>query len=132
MSETVKAPLRHRVGGLEEFPLGAFRVTEINGREIAVIRTSKGFYAIRNGCPHMGAPLCFGRVGGTMLPSDPDERVYGLQDEVVRCPWHSWEFHLGTGRAIGGISNKRVVTYPIEVDDDGVFVIVGGRRERAV
>jgi len=127
-----KQPRRHHVGAAADYELGRFRLHELDGREIAVVRTSRGFFAIRNGCPHMGAPLCFGRVGGTMLPSDPDELVYGLDDEVVRCPWHAWEFHLGTGEAVGGITSKRVIAYPVEVDDEGVFVLVGGTRTRSV
>ncbi|MDO8208896.1 Rieske 2Fe-2S domain-containing protein [Conexibacter sp. CPCC 206217] len=125
-----RQPRRHRLGAVADFPLGEFRLHEVEGREVAVIRTARGFFAIRNGCPHMGAPLCFGKVGGTMLPSDPDELVYGLEDEVVRCPWHAWEFHLATGRAVGGITSKRVIAYPVETGEDGVFLVVGGTRVR--
>jgi len=131
MAATERQGTRHRVGGPDDFPPGRFQVREIGGREIAIIRTAKGLFAIRNACPHMSAPLCHGRVGGTMLPSGPREYVYGLEDEVVRCPWHSWEFLLSSGRAVGGITNKRLVTYPVETTDADVYVVVGAGRAPA-
>lgn len=106
---------------LDELPPGARRVVEVDGRAIGVVNTGKGLYAFRDVCPHQGASLCAGTVGGTMLPADPHEYVYGLEAQVIRCPWHGWEFDLETGRALFDPA-KRVKTFPVSVED-GVVVV---------
>jgi nitrite reductase/ring-hydroxylating ferredoxin subunit len=112
-------------GALDDFELDRFRLIDAGGREIGVVRTVAGFFALRNSCPHQRAPICAGEVGGTMIPSAPEEREYGLDGEVVRCPWHGWEFHMTDGNALFGTSRKRVVIYPVEVDNGSVYVMVG-------
>jgi nitrite reductase/ring-hydroxylating ferredoxin subunit len=124
MTAVVKAPARHRVGAIGEFALNAFRILEINGRPVGVVRTEQGFYAVRNRCPHQGADICAGRVAGTMLPSDPQEYRYSEDQLVVVCPWHRWEFALDSGRSVGDVTRKRLVTYPVEVVGDDVFVLM--------
>jgi nitrite reductase/ring-hydroxylating ferredoxin subunit len=66
---------------------------------VGVINVDGTFYAVRNVCPHQGAPLCLGRLGGTMLPSAPGEFEYGLVGRVLRCPWHGWEYDIATGQS---------------------------------
>jgi nitrite reductase (NADH) small subunit len=126
MPKTTSPGTRHRIGAREDFPQGEFRLVELGGRTIAVVCTSKGLFAVRDKCPHMGAPLSHGKVGGAFLPCGRDALEYGLEDQVVRCPWHNWEFDLGTGEAIGGITGKRLVTYAIDSTPDGVFITVRG------
>jgi nitrite reductase (NADH) small subunit len=55
-----------------------------------------------------------------MSPSRPDEYVFEANRRILRCPWHGWEFDIATGAAAYGISNKRLVTYLVEVTDDDV------------
>lgn len=123
MSAT-RAPARHRVGELEDFPLDAFRVFEIAGRPVGVVRTRQGLFAVRNRCPHQGAAICAGRVSGTMVASAPFDYEYSEQTPVIACPWHRWEFELDSGRSYGRVTNKRLVTYPVEVEDDQVYVVM--------
>jgi len=117
----------HEVGREDEFPLNSFRIFEIRGRSIGVAHTTSGWYAIRNSCPHQKAPLCQGTIGGTMLPSGPDEKRYGLDGRVVRCPWHGWEYDLETGRSLfvgGGLA----ATYPVQLEGGTVSVMLPARR----
>lgn len=109
------------VGSVEDFVLDEIRLVELEGREIGVVRTAAGFFAIGNRCPHQGGPLCLGRVTGTMLPSRPNEYVYGEEGLVVRCPWHGYEFHLRTGESVGGAVRGRAAVYPVEVRDGVVY-----------
>jgi nitrite reductase (NADH) small subunit len=120
--------LRHYVGEVGDFEPGRFRIYDVDGNEIGVVRTGDGFYAVRNACPHQTAPICLGKVGGTWLPSRPGEYVYGLDGRVLRCPWHSWEFDLTDGSAVGGITTKKLTTYPVELDGDSVYVLAGRVR----
>ena len=106
----------------DELPPGSRRIVEIGGRSIGVFNVDGTLYAIRNSCPHRGAPLCLGTLGGTMLPSDPHTYVYGLQDRLLRCPWHGWEIDLSTGRPFFDPERARVATYPVTVREDRVVV----------
>jgi nitrite reductase (NADH) small subunit len=120
----------HAVGRVEEFVTGQFRIVEIGSRSIGVVRTIAGWYAIRNRCPHQGAPLCRGRTGGTMLPAGVDEYRFGLNGRVVKCPWHGWEFSLETGRSLFDVSPARTAVYPVEVVGDEVRVLLRSRESR--
>jgi nitrite reductase (NADH) small subunit len=112
----------HVVCELAELPPGDRRIIEIDGRSIGVFNVSGTLYAIRNLCPHKGAPLCRGTIGGTMLPSDPQTYVYGLEDRLLRCPWHGWEFDLETGRPPLTSAEVRVRTYRVGVENDHVVI----------
>src|ERR1044072_2922475 len=87
------------VGHRSDFALNEFKLVVIDDDEVGVVRTRKGFYAIRNHCPHAGAQICRGTITGTNLPSEPGHLRYGAHNSLVRCPWHGWEFHLDTGHA---------------------------------
>lgn len=105
----------------EELPPGSRRVVNVEGRDIAVFNVNGNLFALRDTCPHQGAPLSAGVVGGTMLPSAPHEYVYGMDGQVIRCPWHKFEFDLETGRSIHD-PNMRVATYRV-ADEDGSVVL---------
>ena len=120
---------RHHVGAVTDFPLNRFLIFEIGGRPVGVVRTNRGFFAVRNRCPHQAADICAGRVAGTMVPSKPFEYDYSEETLVVICPWHRWEFELDTGASFGRVTNKRLVTYPVEIDSDQVYVTMKGGRQ---
>jgi nitrite reductase/ring-hydroxylating ferredoxin subunit len=116
-----KAPIEHYVGRLEDLPTRAIHRVEIEGRQVGIIRTAVGVHAIGNRCPHQGGPMCFGHVTGTMLPSDPDEYVYGEDGLVVHCPWHAYEFRVDTGESVGSVVKGRVPVFTTVVRDGDVF-----------
>jgi nitrite reductase/ring-hydroxylating ferredoxin subunit len=105
------------VVALDELTIDQIRVFEVDGREIGIVRTNAGVFALGNRCPHQGAPICAGRVTGTMLASDPDHYIYGEDELVVRCPWHGFEFSLRTGLSYGNVTKGRVPVYPVEIRD---------------
>ena len=110
------APHAHRVALVDEIPPGERRIVLVEGRSIGVFNVRGTFYAIRNLCPHQQAPLCEGRLLGTTLPSRPGEYVYGREGEILRCPWHGWEFDVTTGRSLYDPGRCRVRAYPVTVD----------------
>ncbi len=116
------------VGALDELPLDEFRVFEIDGREVGVLRTARGVFAVWNRCPHQGAAICAGRVGGTMGPSGPG--TYRFDDDrlVLACPWHRWEFDVETGKSVEDATPKRLLTFPVTVHEGQVFVKTPRRR----
>lgn len=93
----------------------------VHGRRIGVVSAGEDFFAFRDRCPHKGASLCEGRIGGTFVPSAPHEYVFGMDGQVIRCPWHGWEFDLRSGRSLLE-PHRGVKVYPVTVEDDIVFL----------
>jgi nitrite reductase (NADH) small subunit len=129
MTATATA-VRHHVGAAAEFEQDRFRIFEISGRPIGVVRTARGFFAVRNRCPHQGAEICRGRVSGTMLASSPGEYSYSDEEAVLACPWHRWEFSLEDGSSVGSVTKKRLVVYEVEVEEGEVYVKLRGGVKR--
>jgi 3-phenylpropionate/trans-cinnamate dioxygenase ferredoxin subunit len=40
---------------------------------------------------------------------------YEREGEIVRCPWHGWEFDIKTGRSIFNPHKVRTASYPVVV-----------------
>jgi nitrite reductase/ring-hydroxylating ferredoxin subunit len=110
------------IGKRDDFELGGCKVVEVEGRSIAVWNHEGRLYALRNSCPHMGAPLNYSPLTGTMLPSGVKEYCYGMDGLVVRCAWHGYEFSVETGEPLFGTSTQRVVPYPVSVEGDEVYL----------
>ncbi|MFC4808201.1 Rieske (2Fe-2S) protein [Paenibacillus sp. GCM10023250] len=111
---------KHVVGAVAEFPAGTRRMMEVEGRAIGVFNVNGTYYALKNSCPHQGAPLCAGTVTGMTLPSAPGEYIYGRDGEIVRCPWHGWEFDITTGKSIFDPLKCLVKTYDVTVEAEAV------------
>ena len=109
----------HVVCRLAELPPGERRIVEIEGRSIGVFNVDGSLYALRNACPHQGAPLCLGLLTGLMAPSDPGVYEWSRQGEIVRCPWHGWEFDLTTGQSVFNPHRTRVRRYEVTVEPGG-------------
>jgi nitrite reductase/ring-hydroxylating ferredoxin subunit len=107
---------RYVVGRLTDLPPGTRRIVDAGGRSIGVFNVGGRLYALRNRCPHQGAPLCLGRIKGTTLPGRPYEYAYGREDEIIQCPWHGWEFEIATGRTYFNPRRLRAKTYQVTVD----------------
>jgi 3-phenylpropionate/trans-cinnamate dioxygenase ferredoxin subunit len=101
---------------------GSRATVDADGRSIVVFNVDGRLYALRNTCPHQGAELACGTLGGTMIPSRPYEYVFGLEDRVLRCPWHGWEFDITDGQSLFAPGRVRVKTYAVRLDDDKVVV----------
>lgn len=108
---------RHVVGRVSELPPGERKVLEAGGRSIGVFNVHGQYYALRNSCPHQAAPLCLGSITGMALPCKPGEYVWGREGEILRCPWHGWEFDITTGKSVYNPHRTRVKTYDVTVED---------------
>lgn len=110
---------RHVIGRAGELPPGSRRIVEAEGRSIGVFNVHGSYYALRNSCPHQAAPLCLGAVKGMTMPCKPGEYIWAREGEIVRCPWHGWEFDITTGRSIFNPHKMRVKTYEVTVEQAG-------------
>lgn len=112
------------VGKVSDFPVGQFKILDIEGREIGITQLKNGeFRAVRNVCPHKGAPVCKGTICGTSLPSAVGELIYGREGEILACPWHGYEFDLITGEElIHAEYSIKLLMYPAKVENSNVVV----------
>ena len=109
---------RYIVGKVSELPPGERKIVEVQGRSIGVFNVHGTYYALRNSCPHQGAPLCRGAITGMPVPSKPGEYVWAREGEILRCPWHGWEFDVTSGRSVCNPHRTRVKTYEVTVEED--------------
>lgn len=112
----------HVVAPIEDLPPGARRVVEVNGRAIVVFNVDGEFFALLNRCPHQGADLCNGLLTVAVTSSEPGTYDFDAARQVVRCPWHSWEFDIRTGKSWCEPNRVKVRTFPTEVQSGGGLV----------
>lgn len=133
------------VGTVDEIPPGSRKIVQVAGRSVGVFNVGGEFFALLNRCPHQGGPLCLGNTHGFLRPGAVGEYDYSRAGEVVRCPWHGWEYDLRTGQswfdpvsvvvrrydvsvAPGAALQKGpyvAETYPVSVDAEYVLVEIG-------
>lgn len=63
------------------------------------------FSALDNKCPHQGGPLGEGSI----------------ENGLLRCPWHGWDFNPCTGMPPGGFDDG-VATFPTKEENDAIYV----------
>jgi nitrite reductase (NADH) small subunit/3-phenylpropionate/trans-cinnamate dioxygenase ferredoxin subunit len=95
------------VGKIGDIPPGTAIAVQAGRRTIAVFRIGDDFFAVNNTCPHKGASLCEGEVV--------------LEEKIVRCPWHHWNWQLEDGK-LQSDRRQGLRTYPVAVDGDEVIV----------
>jgi 3-phenylpropionate/trans-cinnamate dioxygenase ferredoxin subunit len=120
------------IGHVDEFPPGSCRMVTVGKHEVGIYNVDGEFYAVRNFCPHMGAPVCKGSVGGVMMPSAVGEYTWGMEGYVLHCPWHQWTFDIRTGRALFGIDRSRLVSHTVTREGDELFLDERIRKASAV
>lgn len=108
---------KHAVCAVDELPPGERRIVELEGRSIGVFNVNGAFHAVRNRCPHKGAPLCLGLAKGLVVGEQPYEYEIEREGEILRCPWHGWEFDLATGKSVFNPHKMRVKSYAVNVED---------------
>lgn len=109
---------RHVVARVADIPPGERLIVEISGRSIGVFNVDGRFYAVKNSCPHQGGHLCLGRTVGLATAARPGAIAYTREGEILRCPWHGWEFDLATGRSVFDPNRTRVKSYPVEIEPE--------------
>ena len=96
----------HRVAGVKEIPEGRGLRVRVGQQEIGLFRVDGEIYALDNACPHAGFPLSEGVV----------------QEGIVTCPLHQWQFDVRTGCPPGHDSGWPIERFPVSVVKDEVWV----------
>jgi nitrite reductase/ring-hydroxylating ferredoxin subunit len=112
------------VGKVEDIPPGQRRIVDVGGRGgIGVFNVGGAFFALRNLCPHRGGPLGLGHVRPYVVPGEVGDYAYEREGEILKCPWHLYEFDLTTGVCLFQPS-LRAQTYPVVVEAGEIVVEV--------
>ena len=90
---------KHVVAAASDIPLGGRKLAQVNGRAVVVFNLGGEFFALNNRCPHRGGSLCDGVAVGLAQSREPGDYQYSRKGEIIRCPWHSWEFDIRTGQS---------------------------------
>jgi len=106
---------KHVVAQVSDVPPGERKIVEVAGRSIGIFNVAGEFFALRNSCPHQGGPLCIGRLSGFLQSPLPGEYAYSRPGEVLRCPWHGWEFDVRTGQSWFDPARTRVRSYRVGI-----------------
>jgi nitrite reductase/ring-hydroxylating ferredoxin subunit len=122
---------RYVVGSVDDIPPGAHKIMEVEGREIGVFNVNGEYFAVLNRCPHQGGPLCSGRQTGFLVAPTPGDYQLTRPGEVIRCPWHGWEFDLRTGQSWCEPARVRVRRYDVSVQPGEALVLQAGPAAEA-
>lgn len=93
------------VGREEEIPEGSRRIVQAGSLSIGIFHYQGSWYALRNSCQHRSGPVATG----------------DLQDGVLTCPWHGYQYKITTGELLTDPSAK-LEMYPVEVRQGDVFL----------
>ena len=104
--------------------MGGRKLVTIGSASVGILNVGGRLFAVRNICPHRGAPVCLGDVRGTMVASAPQEYRYDETRPVLRCPWHGYEFDLDDGTALYDPEDLRIITYPVAAEDGEIVIYV--------
>lgn len=107
-------------------------VIDVDGTGIGVYFVGEEVRAYLNICPHMGGPVCQGKIMPRTLELVADNgKSLGLgfskEQLHIVCPWHGFEFDMLTGRHPID-KNVGLTPIPVAVKDGDVVVTVGSIR----
>lgn len=106
---------QHVVCRVEELQPGQRRIVQAGALSIGVFNICGHYWALLNRCPHKGAPLCLGEQTSYAVSDSPYSVQETRDGEIIRCPWHGWEFDLTSGRSVFNPHRVRVRTYEVRV-----------------
>jgi nitrite reductase/ring-hydroxylating ferredoxin subunit len=135
---------KHVVAPVSDLPPGSRKLVTVKGRPIVIFNVKGEYFGLLNRCPHQGGSLCDGRLTGLLEAKEPGRYRYSRQGEILRCPWHGWEFDVRTGQSycepdrvkarrydVSVAAGSEVVegpyvaeTFPVTVEDHYVVVSV--------
>ena len=115
---------RHVVARAADLADGERLIVEVGGRSIGIFNLGGEFFGLLNRCPHAGAEMCRGQIGGAVSASVPGRYEYDGDRKLIMCPWHGWEFDIRTGQSYFDPRNTRLRSFGIDIES-GAAVVEG-------
>jgi nitrite reductase (NADH) small subunit len=122
------------LGSVATFSDPGRKVVDIEGVEIGVFYVKGQFSAYGNVCPHLGGPVCQGKILPRVVEDIAADRkslgfAFSKTQTNIVCPWHGYEFDIRTGRHQGN-PRLRLRSLDVRVAGGEVFVMVPDRSRR--
>jgi nitrite reductase/ring-hydroxylating ferredoxin subunit len=112
-----RAPMsRHVVATVDELPPGSRKLVTVRGRPVAIFNIAGEFFGVFNLCPHQGGSLCEGVLMGLAVSDEPGTYTLLRKGEMLRCPWHGWEFDVRTGQSWCDPDKIRTRSYAVSAE----------------
>jgi len=113
--------VKYVIGKADEISPGNRKIVRVEGRSIGVFNVDGQYFAIRNRCPHQGAPLCEGKLWGALSSDVPGSFQYSSTKDIIACIQHGWEFSVRTGQSWCDPKRLRVRSYEVAVENPGAI-----------
>lgn len=107
----------------DEIGPGELKPAQLGSIRVVVIRASDGrLSALAAKCLHQGGPLDKGRVyKHTVSTTEVGDYVTDPEREVLKCPWHGYEYDIRNGRTVFD-ETRCLQTFHVSEDDGQVTV----------
>ncbi len=92
---------------LDQIMPGKSIEVDIDGELIGLFNVNGTIHAASSVCLHAGGPLCEG----------------DLQENVVTCPLHGWQFEVDSGKCLR-IPGMKLKTFEVKVEGNDVLISV--------
>lgn len=89
----------------QELPEGRVKTVTAGHQGICLTHFDGKFSALDNRCPHQGGPLGEGSI----------------ENGLLRCPWHGWDFHPCSGLPPGGYDDG-IPTFLTKEEEGSIYV----------
>ena len=109
---------KHVVATVGDLPAGSRKAVTVKGRPIVVFNLAGEYFGLLDRCPDQGAKLSGGYIGGLLQGEGPGQVRCTRLSEIIRCPWHGWEFDIRTGQSWCEPDRVRTRTFPRSFDGD--------------
>jgi nitrite reductase (NADH) small subunit len=124
------------IGSASEFADPGRRVIAFDRFEVAVFKLDGDFFAYLNQCPHMGGPVCQGKMIAKVEEIVAQDRtsqgmMFSKTKMHVVCPWHAYEFDIRTGLHPGN-PRAQLRKVPIAVLGDDLVIGLPDVGERSM
>lgn len=121
---------KHDICASDEVLEGELKKVKVGRASVILTRLPSGeIRAVSSRCPHHGADLAFGCITGFMESKvngeDKEKLTLTRCGEILRCPWHGFEFDLMTGEpsvAPPAATRMRLRFYTVHEENNRVVI----------
>ncbi len=106
---------KYVIAPVKDIPAGTRKLIEIRGRNIVIFNLQGEFFCLLDRCPHQGGSLCRGQLVGLVEANEPGIYKFSRPNEIIRCPWHGWEFDIRSGKSTCNPEKIQATQYGIEI-----------------